>query len=524
MANPSLQIGNGKFAIKENDLLGYSSSGTRFFPIPITMTRATLGTRVNPSGLVENVELLGSELITNGDFSSSDLSSFTVIFATQEIVSQELKTTLNTSNGYGFTRVFFTAEIGKSYRILVDAKQGTSDGTQIKTQSGLTLTQSSSTTGDWSFEGIGVATSTSCEFRLQVNGSDGDFGFFDNVSVKEVTRDGLARVDYTDSTGSLLVEPQRTNLITYSEDFSEWNLQGSGTGSTPIITSNNTISPDGIQNADKIVFNKGAGVSASDLSVISSDSFTTQSNIASFYIKADSPQKIVFRNSTNWQLVDVTTEWQRISKTDTGNSVQIGLRDGYGISGIPDTATIYLWGVQAEAGTYPTSYIKTQGSSVTRNQDEYTKTGISDKINSEEGVLFLEVAALSLTSTLEILSLSDGTYNNVVLFRYYDTSSNDIQVQVKVAGSLQASMLFTLTDATSFNKIAIKYKENDFALWVNGVEVNTDSSGTTFTSSTLNKLSFDRGDGSNPLFSKVRQLQVFKTALSDSELATLTTL
>ena len=62
MANPSLQIGNGKFAIKENDLLGYSSSGTRFFPIPITMTRATLGTRVNPSGLIEDVALLGSEL------------------------------------------------------------------------------------------------------------------------------------------------------------------------------------------------------------------------------------------------------------------------------------------------------------------------------------------------------------------------------------------------------------------------------------------------------------------------------
>ena len=72
MANPSLQIGNGKFAIKENDLLGYSSSGTRFFPIPITMTRATLGTRVNPSGLIEDVALLGSELVTNGDFACTD--------------------------------------------------------------------------------------------------------------------------------------------------------------------------------------------------------------------------------------------------------------------------------------------------------------------------------------------------------------------------------------------------------------------------------------------------------------------
>ena len=47
----------------------------------------------------------------------------------------------------------------------------------------------------------------------------------DNVSVKEATIDNLPRVDYTDGTSSLLVEPQRTNLITYSEDFSQWSLK-----------------------------------------------------------------------------------------------------------------------------------------------------------------------------------------------------------------------------------------------------------------------------------------------------------
>ena len=71
MANPSLQIGNDNWAIKEDNLLGYSTAGTRFVPQPITMTRATLGTRVNLSGLVEDVELLGSELVTNGDFENN---------------------------------------------------------------------------------------------------------------------------------------------------------------------------------------------------------------------------------------------------------------------------------------------------------------------------------------------------------------------------------------------------------------------------------------------------------------------
>ena len=75
MANPSLQIGNDNWAIKEDNLLGYSTAGTRFVPQPITMTRATLGTRVNPSGLVEDVELLGSELALNTSFSGGTLDS-----------------------------------------------------------------------------------------------------------------------------------------------------------------------------------------------------------------------------------------------------------------------------------------------------------------------------------------------------------------------------------------------------------------------------------------------------------------
>ena len=89
MEKPSLEIGNSNWAIKEGELLGYNRVGNDYLPIPITMTRASAGTRVNPEGLVEDVELLGSELVTNGDFATSDLSSFTTIYATQAIVSEE---------------------------------------------------------------------------------------------------------------------------------------------------------------------------------------------------------------------------------------------------------------------------------------------------------------------------------------------------------------------------------------------------------------------------------------------------
>ena len=132
---------------------------------------------------------IGPELVVNGDFATSDLSSFTTIYATQAIVSEELKVTLNTANGYGISNVYFSAVIGKSYRIQADVQQGTANNTIIKHQSGITLTSSGNQTGSWSFDGVGVATATSCAVRLQAYGDNGDYAIFDNVSVKEVGQD-----------------------------------------------------------------------------------------------------------------------------------------------------------------------------------------------------------------------------------------------------------------------------------------------------------------------------------------------
>ena len=511
MANPSLQIGNGKFAIKENELLGYSSSGTRFFPIPITMTRATLGSRVNPSGLIEDVELLGSELIQDSDFllTGTQAENVTGTYWTTGAgwsISGGKATLVAQAGSSSLGSVVMSVTPGKTYKVTVNVS-ATSTGFRLYDTAGVV------SYGLQLGKNVFYTIPSSSSYQITPLGLAGASGIIDNISVKEATIDGLARVDYTDGTGSLLVEPQRTNLYTYSEDF----LQSYWTKLNCTAPLTSELAPDGTTNS---VHNLN-GTSAN---LFASGGATGVEHTISFYIKSNGQSKDYFKlrlgNNTSVEYV-ATNDWIRYEFTSTPTTGVFGITTS---SSPNNEFDLLVWGAQSEQASYATSYIKTQGSSVTRNKDEYTKTGISDKINSEEGVLFLEVAALSLTSTLEILSLSDGTYNNVVLFRYYDTSSNDIQVQVKVAGSLQASMLFTLTDATSFNKIAIKYKENDFALWVNGVEVNTDSSGTTFTSSTLNKLSFDRGDGSNPLFSKVRQLQVFKTALSDSELATLTTL
>ena len=336
----------------------------------------------------------------------------------------------------------------------------------------------------------------------------------------EVVGNDVPRIDYTDSAdGVLLLEPSKANLITYSQDFSQWTKQSGGTGSVPIITSNDTISPDGTQNADKVVFDKGTSYTTADLSILST-SFTSQSNTASIYIKADSPQRIVIRNSSTWVGYDIGTEWTRIEKTDTGGSLQIGLRDGYGIADVPSTATVYLWGAQVEQGSYPTSYIPTSGSTVQRAADTATGAGNSEVFNDSQGVLYLNIAALVNSDTPRAISISDGTLANRV-YIYYSTNNN-IEAAIKVSGTDQAAFTANLTDSTLFNKIAIKYKENDFAIWVNGIEVDSDLSGSIFNANTLTELAFDLGDGSNDLYGKTKELGYYDEILTDEELEYLT--
>ena len=70
------------------------------------------------------------------------------------------------------------------------------------------------------------------------------------------------------------------------------------------------------------------------------------------------------------------------------------------------------------------------------------------------------------------------------------------------------------------NKIALKYKANDFALWINGTEIATDNSGIAPTG--LSQVAFSGASGANAFYGKAKSVMVFKEALTDLELAKLT--
>ena len=183
-----------------------------------------------------------------------------------------------------------------------------------------------------------------------------------------------------------------------------------------------------------------------------------------------------------------------------------------------DNANVWIGGVQVEQGSYATSYIPTSGSTVTRNQDIFTRDGIGSLINSTEGVLFVEIAAFADYTTYRYMGLTDGGSDNRVIILYYNSSTR-IRVLLSSGGTKYFDAYYAVTSIEDFHKVALKWKENDFALWIDGVERATDTSG--LAPIGLNTVALDQAGGDN-FYGKVKQLQVYDTALTDEQLLQLT--
>ena len=146
--------------------------------------------------------------------------------------------------------------------------------------------------------------------------------------------------------------------------------------------------------------------------------------------------------------------------------------------------------------------------------------GDASTFNDSEGVLFAEISALANDGTERRLSLQDnGTYDAVRIT--YTPTANSLTAVVYNNSVNQFNAVHILNDATTFNKIALKYKQNDFALWVNGIEVAIDTLGSVFSQGSLDTLSYEL-NGIAKVYAKTKQLQYYDTALTDSELETLT--
>jgi hypothetical protein len=399
-------------------------------------------------------------------------------------------------------------------------------------------------------------------YSVLPNDGAGDLTFSRASLATRVNSEGLIeqvlsnvpRLDYSDGgCPSLLVEPQSTNLLLRSEEFDNayW-VKNNAT-----VTANAAVSPDGNTNADKLVedtANSTHRINPPSFSFLANTNYTY-----SFFAKAGERTSIVLHegtrqgieyatinlingnvtltgviNTLNWNLIDVKTVlingFYRVSVTASTTVnvtasffMNIRLYNGTTTSYLGDgTSGIYIWGAQLEALSYPTSYIPTVASTVTRVADVISKTGISSLIGQTEGTLYVEGTFNAQTSaTKRILSLSDGTINNEILIQN-PLNSNNIQFVVIDAASTVVAVTVSnkITFGTNF-KVAFVYSENYFVAYFNGEKIAEDLSGTV---PLCSKVTLGRGNNTTLHEGTVKNLQVYTTALSDVELIALTTL
>ena len=333
-----------------------------------------------------------------------------------------------------------------------------------------------------------------------------------------VNKDGLietmgqdiARIDYTDSAdGVLLLEPSSTNLFPYSEDFenSDWTKNAGTT-----ITNNYAISPDGTLNASRYLGTGASGLG--DKFTLSATDYTI-----SFWVKSNNGvnQFCALLGDSNQSSGDllVTTEWTRISHTFTASGLSNKTNGIFRDSNNNDI-DILIYGAQLEALSYPTSYIPTSGSTVTRAAETCNNSGNSEVFNDSEGVLFANVAALADDGTFRNISINDDTTAQAIRVYYRNI---DYKLTVLIGSSSGGSVTFDAPKSTQFLKIAIKYIVNNVEVYVNGFLVGTISSVAMPTG--LNQLDFDI-DNQLPFYGKTKELGYYDTALTDAELETLT--
>ena len=397
---------------------------------------------------------------------------------------------------------------------------------------------------------------------VTANGTDGLFiwgaminkGTSVKPYIKTTDRLDIPRLDYSAgaTNPTLLLEGQSTNLVTYSEQLDNaWWTKVNAT-----INSNNIVSPDGTQNADALVDDTTYGVhrvNTSNINIVSGNSYSFSGFVKSGSVdflhispsggqfSSDNTTVINMSNGTlvskehtgPVSIINYGNGWYRFEVTLTAISSSLYSKQYFNPSSSSTSPiytgtndiSCYMWGLQIEQGSYPTSYIPTSGTSVTRVADVCEASGLSSLINSQEGVLFLEIKSLGFDTQNRAISIYDGISTNGHLNR----------VQIAYFGSDQISFLYRTILGNVFlqninvtqqqtNKFALKYKENDFSAYINGVKVAEQSSGSVVAVGTFTNIATHNGNDVSNFFGKCNQLILFNEALTDTELEELTTI
>jgi len=363
---------------------------------------------------------------------------------------------------------------------------------------------------------------------------------------------GVPRIDWTNGVGELLLEPSRTNSITQSEYVDSWSVK-----TNISVVSNDGVSPEGVNNASNIYptttgvcfFYEGsitytsgttytysvfAKANGKDYLQITTSGASFSNQYCTFDLSNGTKDNNGFEDAG---IKDYGNGWYRCYVVETSISTAssrfviglVGNASAGRLASVTADGTngVLVYGVVSEAGSYPTSYIRTDGSSVTRIADAVTgNSSLGQVINSSEGTLYFNFRTLTqIPSASNYVSLSNGTTSDSVFFQF--RNDGNLRIYHKALGGSDIAFIVAGNDYSSqYYKAAYTWNNstNTSNLFVNGVK-QTLNGGFVYTDiSALDKLSLDLGTSGSDFRGRAREIKVYDTALTDAELTTLTTI
>lgn len=299
---------------------------------------------------------------------------------------------------------------------------------------------------------------------------DGDFTFSRNSLKNRIAQNGyitevqqnIPSLSYKEISGvsdncpHIAIEAQSTNLITYSENFSEWTSVGNA-----VVTDNFIKSPDGTKNGAKIVFD-GTANARIEIAVTSTGQITQ-----SIYLKSEAETQDVSIGcvSTDLKVVTLTNQWQRFLHTSASGSAPRVLCN--------DAATIYVAQAQAENSSFASSYIKSnEGAASSRLTEGAFSSNFSTSTtfpaNTSTLVLWFSYNGKN-TEFGKMLRFKDHSGGNSMRLETYSTNLVNIFGD-NISGSGLINGGFTLQPGT-LCKMAIAYDASNTYVYINGTSV-----------------------------------------------------
>jgi hypothetical protein len=363
------------------------------------------------------------------------------------------------------------------------------------------------------------------------------------IPVLMTAQAGVPRFDHNPTTAEslgLLIEEQRANEFVRSENFNTTWVKANVT-----VTSNTVIAPNGTLTASTLTststgqcrveqsFPAVLAVTPYTMTVYAKQASSPFIGMSRFsggrfaIFNLSTGALISNSGGTTASIQSVGNGWYRIRFTDSVNPA-----DAFRIWKIhPCTSSsidaseignsVYIWGAQLEAGAFPTSYIPTVASQVTRSADAATMTGtnFSSWYNAAEGTLYADFKFNGLILFPDVFSIGSSSTNFISISK---NSSNNLRGEVVTNGSTTVNAVSGAPVSPNNDfKLSMAFATNNTAVTKDGAAptLDTDCTIPVATSATIGNRT---GSTTSPLNGTIRKIAYYPERLTNAQLQALT--